>query len=136
MPDLTQAYTKMLNTWFDAVDAGCDLFLKNPLFTQALGRVLWLSSLARARKAEAHARLLGDLPVATAEDLDRAAAETHRLEAKINELVLQLEEAQARVATPRETSGQAGTGPIGPPGGGTGTETGTARKAAPKRKKP
>ena len=93
---LVQMTEKAWTAWLDALDSGLDVVLKSPLFVWGVGRSLDLRHKVRAKRDEAAEKALSETRLASKGDLERMAADAHRLEAKVNEVLLVLEE-QSRV---------------------------------------
>ena len=93
---LVQMTEKAWTAWLDALDSGLDVVLKSPLFVWGVGRSLDLRHKVRAKRDEAAEKALSETRLASKGDLERMAADAHRLEAKVNEVLLRLEE-QAQV---------------------------------------
>jgi len=92
---LVQMTEKAWTAWLDALDSGVDVVLKSPLFVWGMGRTLGARDQARARRDEALEKALGEARLASKGDLERLAADVHRLEAKLNEVLLRQEEQAA-----------------------------------------
>ena len=92
---LVQMTEKAWTAWLDAFDSGLDVVLKSPMFVWAVGRGLDARHRAQARHDETLEKALGKARLASKGDVERLAADTHRLEAKLNEVLLHLEERAA-----------------------------------------
>jgi len=95
---LVQMTEKAWTAWLDAFDSGLDVVLKSPAFVWGVGRGLDLRHKVRARRDEAAEKALAEARVASKGDLERLAADVHRLDAKLNEVLLCLEEQAVRPA--------------------------------------
>lgn len=89
---LVQMTEKAWTAWLDAIDSGVDVVLKSPVFVWGVGRGLGLRDQARARRDATLEKALAEARVASKGDVERLAADVHRLEAKLNELLLRQEE--------------------------------------------
>ena len=96
---LMKMYQKAWTSWLDAVDSGFDLFLKSPVFVLGAGKLIEGSNRLRTKRVESAEKFLAETRVASKDDVDRLAADTHKLEAKLNEVLLRLDE-QARPKAP------------------------------------
>ena len=95
MTPITKFYQQAWTRWLDAVDSGFDLFLKSPAFVLGMGKLSEGSSRLQAKRAQVAERVLAESRVASKDDVDRLAADAHRLEGKLNELLLRHDEQPA-----------------------------------------
>lgn len=89
---LVQMTEKAWTAWLDAIDSGLDVVLKSPVFVWGVGRALDGRHRVRAKRDEAVEKALSEARLASKGDVERLAADVHRLEAKLNELLLRQEE--------------------------------------------
>ena len=92
---LMKMYQKAWTSWLDAVDSGFDLFLKSPVFVLGAGKLMDGSNRLRTKRVESAEKFLAETRVASKDDVDRLGADAHKLEAKLNEVLLRLDERAA-----------------------------------------
>lgn len=99
--DTTQiqgAFDKAWETWLKTVDDTFGSLSKSPAYVQGMGRLMEGAFGAKAFWNQAVEKALAEARLASKDDIDKLGAQIHAVEAKLNEVLLRLDEATAAQA--------------------------------------